>query len=431
MTLVTCFRPFRIVFATALALALAFPAGAAEPPPPFNLQPLLVETWNGWEDLGGGIGAPACVASRSNRLDCFAWQQGAGNVVARRQWNGTAWLSWTPFGGVPIVFDPAGPSRPECASWAPDHIDCFVRREPDTFLFRRTMEGAYTGGYEALGAPPPNLNLPGGLVSDPSCVSMAPGRLDCFAVGGDSTLHRISFDGDLWGPWRSLGNEALANTRPSCVIFRGVINCLTTRVDRQLLHWRIPPPPAGAVVVLTSGTQVQHPFLNAAGPRCVVSPGAGPGTDRLQCFAPTFVSTTFGLGLTRWISDGASWSLFATQSIPRATSYDWDCVARGGERVDCVELMGQPGSSPFPPTPTVGVTLRHVQLANDPNATVSNVVALKPVGGAFPMFVRCASWGPDRLDCFAGGGFLASTSLWHAWLVPARPNLPRPARPIP
>jgi hypothetical protein len=96
-------------------------------------------------------------------------------------------------------------------------------------------------------------------------------------------------------------------------------------------------------------------------------------------------------------------------------SYDFDCVAQQGERVDCVDLIGHK-SSTLPGAAITSVSVRHIKLDFLPSAAWTNVALTAPSGAGFPAFVRCASWALQRLDCFASGAGLSATHMLHASL---------------
>ncbi|MBI3438807.1 MAG: hypothetical protein HY054_09220 [Proteobacteria bacterium] len=385
-----------------LGLAFALPGAATAQ----IHQPLMIEQWSGWEDLGGALfRGPACTSSQSNRIDCFAVQY--GGVIGTRQWAQNTWSAWANVNGV--VADSFFSSRPECMSWGPDHVDCFVFRDGDGVPFRRTFHAGFDTGWEALG---------GALTSAPSCVSTVLRHLDCFGRGGDGQLYRNSFNGDIWSGWSALGGQLLDRTKPSCVVFRGGIVCVTVFTDSRIQVYQVGsngasitrPQIGNMVQAIAAGTDPSF--------RCVVAPSLNVQTSRIECFAPMLApNATLG----RWEFDGASWGISDTGAITGGiSSYDWDCVAQQDERVDCVDLIGH-GSANLPGQ-TTSITLRHLKLDFLPSANWETVPLTTPAGAGVPIFLRCTSWGPQRLDCFATGGGFSATHMLHAWLSlqPAR-----------
>ena len=381
-----------------IAVALALPGSAQAQ----IRQPILTEQWSGWEDLGGALfKSPACVSSQSNRTDCFAVQ--LNGVIGTRQWAQNTWSNWSNVNGV--VPDSFSSSRLECMSWGPDHVDCFARRDGDDALFRRTFDAGYDSGWEALG---------GVLTSDPSCVSTAARHLDCFGRGVDGQLYRNSFNGDIWSGWSALGGQLLDRTKPSCVVFRGGIFCITVFTDSRIQVYEVLASGGAAITHPPIGNMAQ-PIAAGTDPsfRCVVAPSYDVQTSRIECFAPMLSSQPT---LGRWEFDGNSWGISNTGFITGGMlSYDWDCVAQQGERVDCIDLIGHP-SSTSTSLPITSITMRHLKLDFLPSANWQNVPLTTPSGAGFPVFLRCTSWGSQRLDCFAAGAGLSGTHLLHAWL---------------
>jgi len=392
------------------ALALLLPAAAQAQ----IRQPVMLEQWSGWEDLGGAFfKRPECVSSQTNRLDCFSVQ--FGGVVGTRQWAQNTWSTLININGVvPEHFFNSGAN---CVSWGPDHVDCFVRRDGDDQMFRRTFQTGSDSGWEALG---------GVLTSDPSCVSTALRHLDCFARGTDGQLHRNSFDGDIWSGWSALGGQVMADSKPSCVVFRGGIDCMAVFTDSRLEIYQVQSGGAATIIHPSVPNTVQAIAAGTdASFRCVVAPGANAQSSRIECFAPE-LTTAPTLG--RWEFDGSNVTVSDTGPITGfLNSYDWDCVAQQGERVDCVDITGHatPG---FGPTIT-SMTMRHLNLNFQPSTNWRTQALTVPSGAGFPVFVRCTSWGPQRLDCFASGGGLSATHLLHAWLSPQPVRLGLPGTP--
>lgn len=371
--------------------------------------PTATEQWNGWENLNGSTNSPAeCVATQTNRIDCFARTYGAG--VTRTQWDGQRWTGPTELGG--IAMDSFYDSAAECPTWAPDHIDCLVRRDSDKVAFRRTIHGSFMTGWEWLG---------GSLSSDPDCVTRAAERLDCFARGDAGDLMRNSFDGNLWTGWSSQGGQIRDRTKPACVVFRGDILCAVVTPAATLREFRFTAN--GLVQRDMQGGELASPIPGISeSPKCYVSrdPDLNSNADdQVHCFAPRF-----GL-LARWILSGtnANWAL---SDIGGAIGGDWDCVVRSSGRIDCVELIRSAGTGQ-PPTPPTSFSLRHRVLETGQSVRMSTVALTPPAG--VPTFIRCVSWAADRIDCFASGSVQQASPLLHAWLGPApeRPGVYRPA----
>jgi hypothetical protein len=398
----------RRVWLGLMSVALLLPASTQAQPKPSPKPPPFVEQWSGWENLGGTIfNRPECVSSQAKQIDCFGVQFA---TIVHKQLAQNVWSNWTVVNGV--VPNSVDSSRLDCVSWGPNHVDCFVRRDDNT-IFRRTYDAGFDTGWEALG---------GSISTELSCVSSAVRNLDCFGRGTDGQLFRNSFNGDIWSGWTGLGGQLLANTKPSCVVFRGSFWCITVSTSSQIQVYEVQFTGGGTLITLPStNSTVQSIATNDPSFRCVVAPGVvgvNVNTSKIECFA-TMIAADRSIG--RWIFDGINWSMSVIGTIPATggllTSYDFDCVAQQGERVDCVDLIGHTDGSTSPPM-TTSLTFRHVQLDFSTSANWQNVSLTMPPGTGFPALVRCTSWGPQRLDCFAAGQNLTPTPLLHASLSP-------------
>jgi hypothetical protein len=406
---------------SAIVAGLAWGALAAEAAAQVNLgdlgdlRPWGVETWNGWESLGGVTsGASDCVATAANRLDCFTRIPG-GNFV-RNQWNGQSWSGPILLAGVEpeSFFD----SRAECVTWGADHIDCFLRRESDKQVFRRSIHGTFVTGWEALG---------GALSTDPDCVTTQAERLSCFGRGMDGVLWRNDFDGNIWSGWSQVaGAQMLQMTRPSCVVFRNEIHCLIVSPQSTLRQVHF-----SALGVQGRDMQGGQVVDAAPGippsPKCYVTLGPdlnGNFDDRIHCFAPR---PGF---LGRWGFGGPgsnqNWSL--SDFGGNFGGGDWDCVVRSEDSINCIELIQNRGSGLG--ATIQSVTVRHRYWVANQGINIENL-SLPFAGNATPAFVRCVSWASDRIDCFATGSPFGATALLHAWLAPSQPPTRfRTTRPI-
>lgn len=396
--------------ATVVAMAASLVASAAYAQTDIDrLEPLLVERWSGWESLGGVTHTGVeCVATQVNRLDCFTATN--GGLINRTSWDGQRWAT-SSMAGAPLFYLD---SRPECVSWAADHIDCFARSGNDpTPLFQRIIHGSFMTGWGALG---------GALRSDPDCVAPQAERLDCIAAGPNGVLVHNSFDGNIWSGWTTRGGTLMQVSKPSCVVFRGEINCIfASEPQNSLRHVRFTS--AGVEARDMQGGQLQLPGVSSLGPKCYVSTDPDPNSyldDQIHCFAPRVGASQSYLARWSWNGQG-NWSLSDLgQNV--GIGNDWDCVVRSSQRVDCVELVLQ-GSSSQP----TGFQLRHRLFQLGQAVSVTDV-ALPRAGNGVPRFIRCVSWAADRMDCFASGG---GAPLLHAWFTMQEPR-PRlsPTRPI-
>lgn len=396
------------VRATVAAMAFCLAGGSAYAQVNVErLVPILAERWSGWESLGGNtVSGVECVATQVNRLDCFTATN--GGAINRTSWDGARWTT-TPMAGAPLFHLD---SRPECVSWAADHIDCFARSGNDpTPLFQRIVHGSFMTGWSPMG---------GALSSDPDCVALRAERLDCVAAGPNRALIHSSFDGNIWSPWTPRGDRLMQISKPSCVAFRGEINCIFANdPSNSLRHFRFAP--AGIVSLDMQGGALQLPGVSNLGPKCYVSVDPDPNShldDRIHCFAPRVGTSQSSLARWEWNGQG-NWSI---SNLGENFSFgDWDCAVRSSQRTDCVELVLQ-GSSAQP----TGYRLRHRLFQLGQGVSVTDV-NLPPAGTGIPRFIRCVSWSVDRLDCFASGG---GAPLLHAWFTMERPEILQPSRPI-
>jgi hypothetical protein len=369
-------------------------------------QPLL-ERWSGWEDLGGALDkGPECASSQPSQIDCFDVRTNA--IIVHSQFAQNAWSNWSDVNGIVPASSYA--SRLECVSWGPNHLDCFARRDDNTVV-RRTYDHGYDSGWETLG---------GSLSTDPSCISKEARYLDCFGRGTDGQLYRDSFNGDAWTGWAPLGGQILENTKPSCVVFRTNLFCMTVGTNSRIqVH-----PIGGIVQQPPIADPVQSVSTSDPSFRCVVAPGGNGQPSKIECFA-TQVTSNWGLG--RWTFDGTNWAKSDVGLIPLASgvlSYDFDCVAQQNQRVDCVDLIGHP--DPKNGNGVIGsVVFRHVQLDFSSTANWHTVALTMDPNLLLPRWVRCTSWGQSRVDCFAAGGNTFATHLLHAALF-LQPILVKP-----
>jgi hypothetical protein len=394
-----------LLAAAAFAIAGICSAAPAHAQVQLDTLPRPTEQWNGWENLGGvTTRGPECIATQVNRIDCFT--PVTGGEIVRTNWDGARWNGPTLLGGLSV--DSSHESRVECVTWGADHIDCFARRNSDQVVFQRIAHAGFVSGWMLVSEQPQPLT------SDPDCVSTRLERLDCFARGGDGSLMQASFDGNMWSRWTSRGGQIRDRTKPACVVFRGEINCIVVTPALTLQQVRF-----GATGVerrdMQGGAVVDAGNAIGPSPRCYVTVDPDPnwtGDDQIHCFAPrqgTLPPNASFLARWGWSGSG-NWSLSDLgEGFGAAVGGgDWDCVVRSTQRIDCVQLFAQPGSGSTAPT----TTMRHRVFRLGEGVTISEV---RLPGVATVNFVRCVSWGADRLDCFVGGN---NSPLLHASLTP-------------
>ena len=84
-----------------------------------GLKTGMVPVGGGWESLGGILKEkPECVSWGPNRIDCFV--RGTDDALWTNSWNGSRWRGWESLGG-------RLEEKPECVSWRLNRIDCFAR----------------------------------------------------------------------------------------------------------------------------------------------------------------------------------------------------------------------------------------------------------------------------------------------------------------
>lgn len=411
-----------IVLPVAFAALLALVSSTWAQPPPYNLEPLSRYEWGGWESLGNTTRTkPECLSAGANRIDCFV--VGTDNTLWRRWYDGAAWRPWERVVGLTV--QPAYLTAHSCVSWGAGRVDCFVR-DPSNAMFHRWWDdGTSDGWWEDLG---------GTLGSDPECVSTAPRRIDCFARWADGTMRQRSFDGNIWQPWENRFGDIAQWTKPSCVARdRNRIDCVATATDSQLRHiefdrnWSGWNPMPGGRVSAAFATNAD------VSPKCIAMSDV-----EIRCFAPTVGPISGIPSLSFWVkSSGPTWGIGnlgsdmggtgAYQQFGGVVSYDFDCVLREGDRVDCMELVGRRSGVGFSTGPLT-LQLRHFSWSTASTEPWS-VATLggTPVSGE-NYGLSCLKWGGDRIDCFVSAGWFSSSALLHAWNSERTP-LARPFRP--
>lgn len=436
-TFARVFACIRTLFlAAAACFAVATPAAAQLQVE--RLTPIPGPVWGGWENLEQSTctqaqqaagtcfasnSAPDCVTVGANRLDCFT--RVYGGVVARRQWDGQTWQPWNLLSNM--AMDSYYASAPECVAWDAGRIDCFISRNGDGVPHQFTVAG---------GSGAPSWEDRGGvLTSDAECLSPQTGRLYCIGRGTDGALHQNMLVGAGWSGWNGPGGQAgeqiQVSTKPSCVTLGARIVCVFVTPSLQLRELSVSLNGTNpAYRNVTSGTfsaQDVGADGNQPSPKCVVN-------GEIHCFVP---ATNGGAFLLAWLSSNGTspWTLRDAGStfVGAAHRYDWDCVARQSNRIDCMELVIQATRSPrgggWRPS---RVLLRHGVLTPSASSSSWGDAALNTAPTEYPAFLDCLSWGADRIDCFASGGHDAN-ALWHAWFAPPppRPTLINPNRPPP
>ena len=372
-----------------------------------HLQPLMIQKWEGWENLQGTTFGADCVSIAANSIDCFAI--GSGGITMRRHWNGTDWLPWTSAPGLPV--EATYYSKPECISSSATRVDCFVRAQADNALYHRFWENDVVSGWEFLG---------GTLTSDPECVSANTGQIDCFMRGTTGALFRRHFDGNVWAPWENWGGQMAPDTKPGCASpGNGRIECVVTWIDEYPRHHGFGTALTAWSTPMGGAVRAVDDILKS--PKCYASPAA----NRVDCVAPVLGNAQYSL--TRYIFDGQNMSSMGLGSDYNSgvharilKSYDWDCVERSNDRFDCMELVSWSPDVTLAANPPF---LHQLSLGIDvPFVWVTP--ALTPIMYAQPISVDCVSSDGERIDCFSSGwpGGGAQWPLGHAayvWQTPS------------
>lgn len=76
-------------------------------------------------------------------------------------------------------------AAPDCISWGPGRIDCFVRNVDNSMGYK------YWNGKKWKPSPPGWEKITGILLSRPNCVTWGVGRIDCFVLGPNGDMYRI------------------------------------------------------------------------------------------------------------------------------------------------------------------------------------------------------------------------------------------------
>jgi hypothetical protein len=84
-------------------------------------------------------------------------------------------------------------------------------------------------GWESLG---------GVLTSAPDASSCSAGHLDVFAVGANSSLFQLGFNG-AWGTWQSLGGQWTSDAGAVCPQGSRAVELFVRGTDNALWHSRV------------------------------------------------------------------------------------------------------------------------------------------------------------------------------------------------
>ncbi len=186
-----------------------------------------------WEGHAGqppaGIGSKPTIASWGDgRIDIFV-RGLRDNALWHQTWESSRWLGWENLGGG-MVFGPAA------VSWGPRRIDVFIVGLDGYSVWQLACAGLTAvpcrGGNWSPWAPYGGY-LPVKAAGDLALASTGDGRLDIFALGGDSAIWHQNWDGSRWVGWESLGGTFV--TAPAVAPRGGVVDVFAT--DRKKSVW--------------------------------------------------------------------------------------------------------------------------------------------------------------------------------------------------
>lgn len=193
-------------------------------------NPNDINAWNPWESLGGCIiGSPTVTSFGVGRLDVFA--EGCNST------GGNLWHTWYDSSINPNNWQPwenietslVMTSPPSAVSWAPGRIDVFARGTDSSL-----MHTFYDGNWESV------LSLGGCIQGSPAASAWAPQRLDVFVEGCNATggnFYHTFWDGQ-WNPY-DLVNSSYQVSGVLGAVSWGYqrIDMFTRRSDNTLDHW--------------------------------------------------------------------------------------------------------------------------------------------------------------------------------------------------
>lgn len=327
-----------------------------------------------YESLGGELNAqPECITWGPGHIDCFVlWRDG---TLRHRFLSSAGWRNdWENLGGQAA-------SKPSCVSWGSGHIDCFVRWSDNTMRHRW------------FGAPVWHdwQNRGGNLASEPICVSMRSGRIDCMAQFRDQSLQHITFDNQTWGTWKpvpgtNLGDLALWQSGGlSCVPSGGsFINCAARWADNTLRVSRFDSYFGPA----WSAWQNLGMSLLAR-PACLMQ-----GIN-FRCFVQ-IMTPGVGIAITQPETNNAP---VVVVGFPRS---NMDCLSWTAGHIDCFAAYQSR-------------QLYHIWSFTGGSSWTEMTDDFPPI--AIKDTPECISWGSGHIDCFVR---LNDDKMYHRWFDGSR-----------
>jgi serine protease AprX len=168
-------------------------AGILQPKTAFDKLNLQLPRWSEWESLGGNaFSAPAAVALPEKHLNIFAI--GGDSALYQKAWDGTTWSEWESLSGFSL-------SAPAAISSAPNRID--------TFTIGKQRQVQHLSCCDADWGACEWENL-GGFCKQGIAVSAWGKRQDVFTIGADNAVYQMTWNGNGWSDWTSLGGFALS-----------------------------------------------------------------------------------------------------------------------------------------------------------------------------------------------------------------------------
>jgi hypothetical protein len=164
--------------------------------------------WSGWENLGGQLASgtgPAVASWNGGRLDVFV--EGNNGALYHKWYSGGAWSGWENLGGK-LTASPAATFDPNVPHPSANNIDVFVRGT-DGAVWWKDWNGSAWSSWTSLG----------GQVASGTGPAASP-SLFLFVQGTDHQLwHKIvGSGGTAWSTLGGAPPEALSNASPAAVL---------------------------------------------------------------------------------------------------------------------------------------------------------------------------------------------------------------------
>lgn len=186
--------------------------------------------WSSWESLGGEIlGPPAICTWATGRLDCFGL--GTDNACWQKTFSSSTWQTWNSLGG-----EWAGGPTATCQATGYIDVICI---DSNGYIYQISYNGTWSAWKE----------LTNRIYSQPSLVSLGPGRLDLFGVGEYGALWHKWYDNGAWTSMKYFGGKN-ANSPSVVAIGKKILYlcyldkeghaCLRTWNGKSWSNWKFP-----------------------------------------------------------------------------------------------------------------------------------------------------------------------------------------------